>query len=225
VLSVLLGIAVLSLFATVTRGGFVAAAAGAIYLLWHTRRRLKVVPAVIVGTAAVAFLIGLNFYVSKFTNAGDMFERLQTTKFVGWMPESRAHTWPMAVERLMHHPIIGWGPHYDVQHGTEAWFWPHDLYLYVANLIGLLGLGVFLWLMFTLWLVSRPQGDRLGDPNYARAFLLAGHVQLFVFLVDEIKIEYLRNPIYVFQIWILFASIVAAYQIAKSEPARDLKPA
>jgi len=43
--------------------------------------------------------------------------------------------------------------------------------------------------------------------------------------VDEIKIEYLRNPIYIFQIWILFASIVAAYQITKTERAPDLKTA
>ncbi len=220
-LAVLLGVAILSLFATVTRGGFVAATVGAVYLLWHTRRRLKVVPATIVGVASIALLIGLNFFVSHSTNAGDLFERLQTTKFIGWMPESRAKTWPEAVDRLMHHPIIGWGPHYDVQHGTEAWFWPHNLYLYVANLIGLVGLSIFLWLMATLWRISRPQGDRLGDPDYARAFLLVGHVQLFTFLVDEIKIEYLRNPIYIFQIWILFASIVAAYQITKREPAAE----
>jgi len=224
-LAILLGVAVLSLFATVTRGGFVAAAVGALYLLWHTRRRLKVVPATIVGVASIAFLIGLNSYVSHHTNAGDLFERFQTTKFVGMMPESRAHTWPMAVERMMHHPIIGWGPHYAVEHGTEAWFWPHDLYLYVANLVGLVGLGIFLWLMATLWRMSRPPGDRLGDPDYARGFLLAGHVQLFVFLVDEIKIEYLRNPIYIFQVWILFASIVAAYLISKRESAPEPRAA
>ena len=33
------------------------------------------------------------------------------------------------------------------------------------------------------------QGDRLGDPDYARAFLLVGHVQLITFLIDEIKID------------------------------------
>src|SRR5262245_22488906 len=183
-LAIMLGITALTLFATVTRGGFVAAAVGAIYLLWHTRRRLKVVPATIVGVASVAILGAMNFYVSHSTSAGDLFERMQSTKFVGWIPDTRARTWPEAFERMMRHPIIGWGPHYDVQHGTEVWFWPHDLYLYVANLIGLVGLGIFLWLLATLWRISRPQGDRLGDPNYARGFLLVGHVQLFTFLVD-----------------------------------------
>ena len=119
-LAVLLGVAILSLFATVTRGGFVAAFLGVMYLLWHIRRRIKVVPAMIVGVASVVFLIGLNFYVARYTNAGDLLERLQTTKFIGMMPESRARTWPMAVERMMRHPIIGYGPHYDVQHGREV---------------------------------------------------------------------------------------------------------
>jgi O-antigen ligase len=224
-LAILLGAAILSLFATVTRGGFVAALLGVGYLLWLIRRRMKIVPATIVGVAAVAFLIGLNFYVARYTNAGDLFERMQGTKFIGWMPESRARTWPMAVERMMIHPIIGHGPHYAVQTGATIWFWPHNLYLYLVNLIGIVGLGCFLLLMWTLWRISRPQTDRLGDPNYARAFLMVGHVQLLVFLLDEVKIEYLRNSIYIFQIWLLFASIVAAHQIVKRESAPALKAA
>jgi len=225
VLVIMLGITILSLFATVTRGGFVAALLGVMYLLWLIRRRIKVVPAMIIGVASVAFLIGLNFYVARYTNSGDLLERMQNTKFIGMMPESRARTWPMAVERMMRHPIIGYGPYYDVQHGREVWYWPHNLYLYVGNLVGFVGLGIFLWLMATLWRISRPRGDRLGDPDYVKAFLIAGHVQLITFLVDEIKIEYLRNPIYIFQVWILFASIVAAYQISKYERAPDLKTA
>jgi O-antigen ligase/polysaccharide polymerase Wzy-like membrane protein len=225
VLAVLLGGTVIALFATVTRGGFVAALLGVGYLLWIIRRRIKVVPAMIIGVAAIAFLFGLDYYVSQFTNAGDLLERMHTTKFVGWMPESRSHTWPEAFARMMRHPIIGYGPYYAVQTGTVIWFWPHCLYLYLGNLVGLVGLGCFLWLMATLWGITRPQTDRLGDSNYGRGFLLAGHVQLFVFLVDEIKIEFLRNPIYIFQVWIMFASIVIAHRIAKEEAAAEPRPA
>ena len=225
VLSILLGVTILCLFATVTRGGFVAAMLGVGYLLWHIRRRMKFVPATIIGVAAVAFLLGLNFYVARYTNAGDLFFRMQNTKLIGWMPESRATTWPLAVERMMQNPIIGHGPYYDVQHGREVWYWPHNLYLYIGNLVGFLGLGIFLWLMFRLWTLSRPRSDQLGDSHYARGFLLVGHVQLIVFLIDETKIEYLRNPIYPFQVWVLFASIVAAYQIAKHETPAAPKPA
>ena len=221
----MLGVALLCLFATVTRGGFVAAAVGVAYLLWHIRRRVKVVPATIVGVATVALLVGINYYVARHTNAGDLLERMSTTKFVGLIPESRTGAWPQAVERMMRHPIIGHGPHYDVHRGTESWFWPHCLYLYLGNLFGIVGLAAFLWFMWTLWRISRPQGDRLGDPDYTRGFLLVGHVQLLTFLVDEIKIEYLRNKVYEYQIWVMFASIVAAHMIAKRERPEEPKPA
>ena len=58
--------------------------------------------------------------------------------------------------------------------------------------------------------VSRPS---LTDPSYPRAFLVVAHVMLVLFMVDQLKIEYLRNPIFQFQVWMLFASIVAAWQI------------
>jgi len=225
ILAIMLGVTILCLFATVTRGGFVAALLGIAYLLWHIRRRVKFVPATIVGVAAIAFLMGLNWYVSRQTNAGDLFERMGQTKFVNGMPESRSGTWPLAVARMMRHPIIGHGPHYDVQRGREVWYWPHNLYLYLGNIVGVVGLFFFLWFMWTLWRASRPRGDRLDDPHYATAFLLVGHVQLIVFLFDELKIEYLRNPIYPYQVWALFASIVAAHQIAKRESAPEPKTA
>jgi hypothetical protein len=224
-LALMLGGTALTLFATVTRGGFVAALLGVLYLLWLVRRRIKVVPAMIVGVSTIVALFALNYYVAKFTNSGDLLERMQTTQFVGWMPESRSKTWPLAFERMLRHPVIGWGPYYAGQTGTELWYWPHCLYLYLGNLIGLTGLGCFVWLMASLWRISMPQGDRLGDSSYARGFLLAGHVQLLVFLVDEIKIEFMRNSIYIFQIWILFASIVIAHRITKEEPAAEAQPA
>lgn len=221
VLALMLGVTVLCLFATVTRGGFVAALLGIGYLLWHVRRRLKFVPATIIAVAAVVFLFGLNQYVSQHTNAGDLFERMGNTKFVNGMPESRSGTWPLAVQRMMRHPIIGHGPHYDVQRGREVWYWPHNLYLYLGNIVGIVGLFFFLWFMWTLWRISRPTVDRLDHPDYARAFLLVGHVQLIVFLVDQVKIEYLRNGIYQYQVWVLFASIVAAHHVVKNERAGE----
>ena len=221
VLALMLGVTLLCLFATVTRGGFVAALLGVGYLLWHIRRRVKFVPATIIAVAAVIFLFGLNQYVSQHTSAGDLFERMGNTKFVNGMPESRSGTWPLAVTRMMRHPVIGHGPYYDVQRGREVWYWPHNLYLYLGNIVGAVGLFFFLWLMWTLWRISRPTVDRLDHPDYARAFLLVGHVQLIVFLFDQVKIEYLRNGIYQYQVWILFASIVAAHHVAKSERAAE----
>jgi O-antigen ligase len=216
----LAGLAVLTtflMFATLTRGGFVALGLGLAYLLWHIRRRVSFVPIAILFGAAFAFFLAMNFYVANYTTSGDLISRFASSKFVGVIPESRATTWPLAWQRVMLHPIIGHGPFYVFQIGTTFYLWPHDLYLYVANIVGLVGLTVFLWLLGVLWYISRPQTDRLDDPSYARGFLMVGHVQLLIFFVDELKIEYLRNPIYQFQIWVLFGSIMAAYLIARRE--------
>ena len=86
------------------------------------------------------------------------------------------------------------------------------------------GLGCYLWLLFRLWQLSLPKVINLRDPNYARAYLLVGHVQLVVFLVDQAKIDFLRNPIYPFQVWLLFAFIVSAHRLA-SVPSPAPAPA
>jgi hypothetical protein len=41
---------------------------------------------------------------------------------------------------------------------------------------------------------------------------------LVVFLIDEIKIDYLRNGIYQFEIWIMFAMMVATSRLANARP-------
>jgi O-antigen ligase len=215
------------MFATVTRGAAVALILAVLYLLWLVRKRLSFVSLVMVLSAAIVGIAAMNFYVANFTRSGDLLARItdpQSLRFVGVMPEARSGTWSEAFERMMLHPIIGHGPHYEISRGTSFWYWPHNLYLYIGNLVGFVGLGFFLWLMGSLWLRSRPIVDRLSHPNYAAAFLIVAHAQLVLFLIDQLKIEYLRNPIYSFQVWLMFATIVAAYRIARNEQAATATP-
>lgn len=212
----------INLFATVTRGALVALVVGVVYLAWRLRRRIRFVPLTVMTACLLAGAQLVNYLVAKFSPAGNLITRLVGTQFVGLVPESRVGAWSGAVERLMVHPLIGWGPTYSTEKGLATWFWPHCLYLFVPNLIGLIGLAFFLAMLARFWIMSRPAGDNLRDPDYARAFLIIAHVQLLVFLVDQIKIEYLRNGIYLFQVWLLFASIVAAYNIARASAARRL---
>jgi len=210
-------LAMFILFATVTRGAIFALGAGLLYAAWVLRRRLRIVPVVVVTTVLVSGFLAMNFYVSHFTRSGNLIERLGETKFVGGIPDSRVSTWHGAWERYLQHPVIGHGPIYTLQTGIRTWAWPHNVYLYIANIIGAVGLAMFLLLFWKLWRISRPKTDDLRHPSYAEAFLVVAHVQLFVFLVDEIKIDFLRNIIYQFQPWILFASIVAAHRIVSQE--------
>jgi O-antigen ligase len=223
------GLTLLVLFATVTRGAIIALAAGLLYMGWLVRRRLRIVPLtitlVVVGAASLAIFTALE----QFTLAGDLFARFGETQLVKGLPDSRAAVWPQAFGRWLQHPIIGWGPYYESQVGLVTYFWPHNLYLYYANTVGVLGLVGFLWIVVRLWKATTPATDDIGDPRYVEAYLLVARVQLALFLIDQLKIEYLRNLVYQFQIWVLFALWMAAHQIrtrARTEaPAATAAPA
>jgi O-antigen ligase len=208
------------LFATVTRGALISLGAAVLYLLWIVRRRLAFIPLTIGVGALVALFFAMNLVVSNFTRSGDLLERLFGTTFVGMVPDSRQAAWKDGWERFLQQPIIGHGPYYTPMTGTRTWFWPHNGYLYIANLVGLVGLTFYLWFVGRLLWISRPIVDSLRHTSYASAFLIVGHVQLVLFLIDQIKIDFLRNEIYQFTVWIMFANITAAHLIARDQRAR-----
>jgi len=214
----LLGLTMFIMFATVTRGGVLAMVAGLVYMAWLMRKRITAVAAGITLAGVAIGVLCLNYYVAHFTYAGDLIKRIQdptSMTFINGLPASRALLWQSAFTRMMEHPIIGHGPVYLTERSFGSWFWPHNGYLFVGNLVGIVGLTFYLWLLVRLWRLSRPNGADLFDPNYARAYLFIGHVQLFVFVVDQMKIDFLRNQNYQFQVWLFFAYIVAAYQASR----------
>lgn len=216
-LSGLLVFNVFILFTTVTRGAFVSLGLGLLYLLFRVRRRIRVVPLAVAGVTIAAGAAFLNFFVSHFTRSGDILARFQETKFVGLVPDSRVQAWRDGWVRMLEHPLIGHGPYYSQQTGAHFWLWPHNGYLLLGNYVGVVGLGFFLVLLFLLLRLSNRCSDDVRDPNYARAFLLIAHVQIIVFMVDQTKIDFLRNPTYMFEVWIMFAMLVAASRLARIE--------
>jgi O-antigen ligase len=209
----MLGGLLLILFSTVTRGGIAALLLGLGYMMYLIRRRTSVVPLTLIGAAAVMAVVGMAYFVKEYTVAGDVFARFSETKFVGITPESRSEVWPQAWERWMQHPILGHGPYYTPERGIKVWYWPHNLPLFIGNCFGLFGLAMFSWIIWKLWKLSAPRTDRLDDPDYVKAFQLVTRVQLLIFLVDELKIEYLRNANYQYQPWILFSALAATGMI------------
>lgn len=212
----LLVLVVFVMFATVTRGGIIALGIGILYLLWLTRRRLTMVGVTITAGAVAAGLIGMNWFVSTYTRTGNMFERLAGSTVVGLVPDNRSVVWPAAWNRIFEHPFLGHGPYYSPLSGARIYSWPHSLYLYIANNVGFIGFAIFAWLLWILFRITWPTTDDLRHPNSLRSFMIIAHVQLVVFLVDEVKIEYLRNGIYAFQIWMMLALMVAAHRLVAS---------
>ena len=209
------------LFTTVTRGGIIALGVGVLYLSWLMRRRLTLVGVTIMAGATAAGAIGMNWFVASFTPTGNLFERLSATTVKGLVPDNRAQVWPEAWSRIFEHLFLGHGPWYSGLSGARIYYFPHSLYLFVANNVGFIGLGVFLWLLWTLFRITRPLTDDLRHPDLVQSYMIIARVQLVVFIVDEIKIEYLRNEIYMFQVWLMFAMMVAAYQALHATAAGE----
>ncbi len=217
-------ISVLIEFATVTRGGSTALVIGLLYLAYLVRRHLRIVPVIIFGVL-IALTIGTMYVLlRKYTTIGDLFSRFGGTHLVNGMPDSRAATWPQAWERWMTHPLLGGGPLYTAERGLRLWYWPHDLPLFIGNCFGFLGFGAYTWMIVNLWRACRPLTDDLTHGSYAAAYTIALRVQLVIFLVDEIKIEYLRNLNYQYQVWVMFSMIATTWAIARGatvpEPTR-----
>jgi O-antigen ligase len=212
----LLVLVVFVMFATVTRGGIIALGIGTLYLLWLIRRRLTVVGVTVTAGAVAAGLIGMNWFVSTYTRSGNMFERLAGSTMTGFVPDNRTVVWPAAWNRIFDHPFLGHGPVYSMLSGARIYYWPHSLYLYVANNVGFIGFAIFAWLLWTLFRITRPTTDDLRHPDFLRSFMIIAHVQMVVFLVDETKIEYLRNINYAFQVWLMFGLMVAAHRLLAS---------
>lgn len=215
-----LGINLFILFATVTRGAIVSLGVGLLVMIWHVRRKLRFVPAVVGLTAGLLLFAGMNFFVGHFTNSGDMFERLSKTQFQGFVPDTRVTVWSGAWNRAWTHPFVGQGPFYASIFGYGK-MWPHNIYLYYANIVGFIGLGFFLWILGVFVRLTRPTVDSLRHPDYARAAQIVTRAQLIAFMVNEFKIDYLRNSIYQTVVWAMFSVWTATYLVARQPtPAR-----
>jgi len=206
-----------TLFTTVTRGVIFALGLALPTVIYTIRRRVNPVRFVTGAVVLAAFFIGMNFFVAHYTNSGDLFLRLSETKVVnGVVPEARQVPWLNAWKRALVHPILGNGPPYREMPGYLL-VWPHNLYLFVANLVGFPGLFFFLMILFGLFRMLRPTVDDLRHESYADAYLIIARTQLIVLCFNELKIDFMRNQNYEFQAWLLFATWTAAYLISREQ--------
>ena len=205
------------LFATVTRGAMLTMFVGIVYLSWRSRTRISFQRFVIGTSALVGLFFAGDFMLSLTGHSGSILNRLERTEFVGGVPDSRVGAWTYATKYIAEHPLIGHGPYYSIEAGLESKWWPHNLYLYNASIVGVIGLAFFLWFLWELFKVSRPRAPSLGSGSFLQGARLAFHVMLVMFMADQLKIEYLRNERYSFFIWFFFGLVLAVGTAADNE--------
>lgn len=233
-----------TLMATVTRGATISAIVGLLYLLYLQRKTLGPIRTMAILSVAFTLFMGISLFLSLYTVSGSVVDRLLNTKMIDGMPDSRTF-WPDILRRCFDHVWIGHGPYYEFgEYGKEKltkFFWPHNGYLFYFHTVGLFGLTTFVALLVTafrttrrwMWESARVISDssssrqvfrtiqitNLGSSDYCRGLMVALHVMVVIFAVDQMKIEYLRSETYQFWPWIIFGIIAATANVSASRLA------
>jgi putative inorganic carbon (hco3(-)) transporter len=141
-----------STFLSLSRGGLLALAVVAVFLAVINRRRLILLPGVILIAGAAILIPGISSRLAHEFNPSD-----PNNTFV-----SRAHLWQATLQMLRDHPILGTGMYgfaksiqpYRGGVYEENLIYPHNLFLNFWTETGLLGLVSFLWLLVQTLRVS-----------------------------------------------------------------------
>lgn len=202
-------------FATVTRGAFISLIIGVVYMAWICRKDLNIVSFMGLAAASVGAMVLIDSIMSRYTVSGSLFARLlKTTIERGFIPDTRADAWVGAWNRWLMHPFIGNGPGWDFTHGLEKQYWPHSSYLYYLNVFGIFGTAAFIYLLYRLVRASMKETRQsLIASTFPVALMKTLHVSLVIFIIDMLKIDFQRNYIYMYFIWIVFGLISATRKI------------
>jgi hypothetical protein len=206
------------LLSTMTRGAFISLSIGLIYFIIISRKDLNIVRlTIILGTLTLVVVV-MEGFIAKYTVSGSMFKRLIGTTFSrGIIPDTRSEAWFIAWRRAMRYPILGHSPGgWDFSKKYE--FWSHSGYLYYLNITGFFGLLSFLFFLYRIFRATLPGiKSSLLTGSFAEGLMKVLHVCLLIFIIDQSKIEYLRNLNYVFFVWLFFGVIAATSSIIRQQ--------
>jgi hypothetical protein len=98
--------------------------------------------------------------------------------------------------------------------------------MYLFDLLGLFGLSAFIFFLYRLVKMSVGSiGASLVSSPFPQALMKVLHVCLVMFIIDQIKVEYLRNNIYTYFVWLLFGLMAATHNIIQKNAREEVLPA
>jgi hypothetical protein len=208
---VIAGLNLVALIATGNRAGFLILVATFPVLLIVFRRELGVRRVLQYGVGGVAVMAVALAVAVTYTDFGTMLNRLETvTETEDGVPQTRAYTWPIAVEKIKRDLWFGEGPYWLTQEDAENMGimrgridesgrtvtaydpYPHSLYLYLLRTVGVVGLAAMLWFFVRAWGLLYASLRRCPLDSYRSAILRAGLVLLPAFMGAQITLEFLR---------------------------------
>lgn len=212
------------MIATGNRGGVVSLLAGFMVFLFLFRKELGILKiAAVMVSASLMFAIAA-FVIVQYTQYNVLFERLEGTKFEGFVPDTRTG-WYGLWDRTIEKPIIGHGPRMTLIDqdkrripGYVPFPYPHNAYLYLIYTIGLVGLFAYIWFFSELarqyW---RSRSNRAEDPLLWGMPRL-GLAILALFAISELRIEMFRGHLADYQqyLFMIVGVFLAFSHMAKS---------
>jgi O-antigen ligase len=203
-----------ALFATATRGGIITLVVGFLYMLTVGGSVIPRFQMMKVITLALALfylsyeLVGplVSFMVDRLMNIGSADSSIQ----------SRSVVLGQAFRAIADSPFLGHG----IAIPENTFTGPvtrniHNLYVTLAYTIGIPGLVAFIWLCASLFRASWRTFHGPQVPRDLRELALALNVTLVMFLVDEFKIEFTREPMTMHLAWLFLAWHVAVWRVAR----------
>jgi O-antigen ligase len=154
-----------AILATMTRAVWLSFAGTVVVLIFLSKNRALRVACV---SLALIGAVGLGVVLSSRDAGSAVTDRLEERSPVEYRQVMFAGGWQMFLE----HPLTGWGfnqmpgelPWY-VSGYTEKTLYPHNTYLELLVEQGVVGLSLYLWLMFEVWRLGRgaiPRGEEHG---------------------------------------------------------------
>ena len=203
-----------ALFATATRGGLIVLVGGFLYMIVVGGRvipRFQMMKVVILAMALFYLsyeLIGplVSFMIDRILSIGATDSSIQ----------SRSVVLPQAFRAIADSPFLGHGiaiPSGTFTGGVSKNI--HNLYVTLAYTIGIPGLVAFIWLCVSLFRASWQASRSANLTQDLRELGLGLNVMLVMFLVDEIKIEFTREPLTMHLTWMFFAWHVAVWRLSR----------
>jgi O-antigen ligase len=208
-------LAIVMIFITVNRGGFIILILGFLVAGWKLRRDLRVSYL----TVGLASLVIVSVLAERFTRGYfenvTLFFRLATTRVENFMPENRTKVWEYYAEEIVRKPVLGHGPYIDEK---RIGFWPHNAYMFYAYTTGLLGLLVFLWILGkALWKTRVRGAVSWLRGTYARGALLVVHIMLVQFAVGQMRTDHQRGNVAIYHAYALLGLAASAWRISRRE--------
>ena len=226
------------LVATGSRGSFLVLMGGILLFLWFYRKQLGALVLIrVVAVGSLLFTL-IAVIIINYTDFNVLFERLSETELTdSGVPDTRKHAFDLALDRIPDAMIVGHGPQLRLINEESRLIigyksmpgYPHNLYLFLLYTLGFLGLLTYMVFFFSLYFRFWRGSKQNIDDSYLRGIPTLGMLLLIVFLVDQLKIEFLRLRVndmqhYLFTLWAILLAFTDLNQNKISQNNVPKKP-